>query len=185
MFSPPYFAKAVPFIAVLPDRGTVDEHCRAVLPAGLLRDWVKDPRSSMIPEIVLSILDGLMTDRGFFSFGVCANVVAAEVFPSKYRARALGVTLLMNRVTSAAQAVSFVTTAELIGTSNLFFILAGVSAAAGIFVAAVVPETQGKSLEEIEIELHARYMSDVPRGVLRGGSSSNPSHKGVETSYGT
>ncbi|MFK9980808.1 MFS transporter, partial [Klebsiella oxytoca] len=45
---------------------------------------------------------------------------------------------------------------ENISAANTFFIFAGISVIAFIFVVAMVPETKGKTLEEIEAELHAK-----------------------------
>ena len=49
-----------------------------------------------------------------------------------------------------AQIAFFVTVVDTIGEAKLFFALSAVGAAAAIFVANCVPETQGKSLEQIE-----------------------------------
>ena len=72
----------------------------------------------------------------------------------------------MNRVTSAIQALIFVSTGDLIGTANVFFGLSVVSVCAAIFVAVLVPETRGKALEEIEIELETSVMDAADSGIL-------------------
>ena len=57
----------------------------------------------------------------------------------------------MNRLLSGIVALSFLSFAEAITPQGTFFFFAGMAAISFCFVRRVVPETKGKSLEEIEM----------------------------------
>ena len=54
---------------------------------------------------------------------------------------------------NAVVSVSFLPVAAAIGMSGAFFVFAGVCAVAFVFVYRLVPETKGRTLEEIERSL--------------------------------
>ena len=88
-----------------------------------------------------------------FSLGPVMWVMLSELFPNKYRGLAIGVIGFVNSFISWL--VQQVFPWELSNFGNaLSFLIFGVIAAIGFFVLLrILPETKGKSLEQIELEL--------------------------------
>ena len=107
-------------------------------------------------------LAGLMLYIASFavSFGPLLWVMLPEIFPLKVRGAGTGVSALSNWGANFIVAQAFLPLVELIGRTAVFWILAGICVVAGIFIYFVVPETKGRSLEEIE--------SDLREGVTAG-----------------
>lgn len=89
----------------------------------------------------------------FFSVGIgpVCWVLTSEIFPLKYRAQASALGAVGNRVCSGLVAMSFLSVARAIGVGGTFFIFCIISAVSVVFVYVFVPETKGKSLEQIEL----------------------------------
>ncbi|XP_020115093.1 probable polyol transporter 4 [Ananas comosus] len=89
----------------------------------------------------------------FFSVGIgpICWVVTSEIYPLKVRAQAAGLGAVGNRVSSGLVAMSFLSISHAISVAGTFFIFSVLSALSVIFVYMFVPETKGKSLEEIEM----------------------------------
>ncbi|KAI6672950.1 hypothetical protein NL676_000856 [Syzygium grande] len=88
----------------------------------------------------------------FFSVGIgpICWVVSSEIFPLRYRAQAAALGAAGNRVCSGLISMSFLSVSRAITVGGTFFVFAAMSAASVAFVYALVPETRGKSLEQIE-----------------------------------
>ncbi|KAF8007905.1 hypothetical protein BT93_K1794 [Corymbia citriodora subsp. variegata] len=88
----------------------------------------------------------------FFSIGIgpICWVVSSEIFPLRYRAQAAALGAAGNRLCSGLISMSFLSVSRAITVAGTFFIFAAMSAASVAFVYALVPETRGKSLEQIE-----------------------------------
>uniref|UniRef100_A0A1J3CIA6 Putative polyol transporter 4 n=1 Tax=Noccaea caerulescens TaxID=107243 RepID=A0A1J3CIA6_NOCCA len=89
----------------------------------------------------------------FFSVGmgpVCW-VLTSEIFPLRLRAQASALGAVGNRVCSGLVAMSFLSVSRAITVGGTFFVFSLVSALSVIFVYVLVPETSGKSLEQIEL----------------------------------
>lgn len=89
----------------------------------------------------------------FFSIGmgpVCW-VLTSEIFPLRLRAQASALGAVGNRVCSGLVAMSFLSVSRAITVGGTFFVFSLVSALSVIFVYVLVPETSGKSLEQIEL----------------------------------
>ncbi|XVF34714.1 hypothetical protein REPUB_Repub18cG0082800 [Reevesia pubescens] len=100
---------------------------------------------------VLSII-AVCADFSFFSIGLgpITWVYSSEIFPMKYRAQGSSIAVSVNRVVSGAVAMTFLTIADKITFAGVFFVLAGIMTLATIFFYFFLPETKGKTLEEIE-----------------------------------
>ena len=100
-------------------------------------------------------LAGLMLYIASFavSFGPLLWVMLPEIFPLKVRGAGTGVSALTNWGANFIVAQAFLPLVGLIGETAVFWILAGICVLAGIFIYFVVPETKGRSLEEIEADL--------------------------------
>lgn len=100
-------------------------------------------------------LAGLMLYVASFavSFGPLLWVMLPEIFPVKARGAGTGLSSLSNWGANFIVAQAFLPLVALIGTTAVFWILGGICVLAGIFIYFVVPETRGRSLEEIESDL--------------------------------
>ncbi len=88
-----------------------------------------------------------------FSLGPVMWVLLSELFPNRYRGLAIGVIGFINSFVSWM--VQFIFPWELSNLGNaMSFLIFGLIAVAGFFILyKILPETKGKSLEEIELEL--------------------------------
>lgn len=84
------------------------------------------------------------------SIGPIGWLFASEVFPSRNRGRAMSLASFTIWVSTYIVAQMFPILNEGIGASATFWIFAGVSLFGIFFVLKMVPETKGKTLEEIE-----------------------------------
>jgi MFS transporter, SP family, arabinose:H+ symporter len=84
------------------------------------------------------------------SIGPIGWLFASEVFPGKIRGRAMSLASFTIWVSTFIVAQMFPILNEGIGASATFWIFAGVSLFGIFFVLKMVPETKGKTLEEIE-----------------------------------
>ncbi|XP_042485234.1 probable polyol transporter 4 [Macadamia integrifolia] len=103
-------------------------------------------------SIPLSIL-AVCGNVAFFSVGIgpVCWVVTSEIFPLKLRAQAAALGAVGNRVSSGLIAMSFLSISRAITVAGTLFIFFLISALSIAFVYFFVPETKGKSLEEIEL----------------------------------
>ena len=76
---------------------------------------------------------------------------------TQVRGFALGVATLINRTTSGAVAVSFLSLTRALTAAGAYYLFAAIACLATVFIATRVPETKGKSLEAIETEMAERY----------------------------
>lgn len=86
-----------------------------------------------------------------FSIGPLKFVVASEIFPTHIRARALGLSIMTMWVADAIVGQLTAVRLRELGTSYTFLFFGFFCVAAFITVFRLLPETKGKSLEEIEV----------------------------------
>lgn len=100
----------------------------------------------------------------FFSVGLgpICWVLTSEIFPLRLRAQASALGAVGSRVSSGLIAMTFLSVSRAITVGGTFFVFAAISSLAVVFVYKCVPETKGKSLEQIE----TMFQSD---GQWRGG----------------
>ncbi|XP_050369736.1 probable polyol transporter 4 [Argentina anserina] len=105
--------------------------------------------------IGLSIL-AVCGNVAFFSVGIgpVCWVLSSEIFPLRLRAQASALGAVGSRVSSGVITMSFLSVSQAITVAGTFFIFAVISALSVAFVHTCVPETKGKSLEEIEMVFH-------------------------------
>ena len=94
----------------------------------------------------------VLSDVGFFSIGMgpIAWVYSSEIFPLKLRAQGVSVGVIVNRVTSGVVGMTFISLYQAVTISGAFFLFAGVAVVSWLFFYFVLPETHGRTLEEIE-----------------------------------
>ncbi|KAL6201151.1 hypothetical protein ACLB2K_024866 [Fragaria x ananassa] len=92
----------------------------------------------------------------FFSVGIgpVCWVLSSEIFPLRLRAQASALGAVGSRVSSGVITMSFLSVSRAITVAGTFFVFAVISALSVAFVHTCVPETKGKSLEEIEMVFH-------------------------------
>ena len=88
----------------------------------------------------------------FVALSICAViwVLTPEIFPNRIRGRAMSIAVFANWVVNAGTAYLFPWFAGRFGMHTVFLTFAGVCCVATLFFWWCVPETKGKSLEEIE-----------------------------------
>eukprot|EP00873_Tetraselmis_striata_P045420 jgi/Tetstr1/465684/TSEL_010327.t2 len=103
------------------------------------------------PVVPVLAAGGLCAFMAFFSvgWGPLTGVYLAEVFPLRIRGSAVGIGWALNRLTSGVVALVFDPMTKLIGDGGTFFFFAFIAAVSVVYSWFVVPETKGKTLEEI------------------------------------
>ena len=88
----------------------------------------------------------------FFSIGLGPTtwVYSSEIFPLRLRAQGSSLAISVNRLMSGIVSMTFLSVSEAITFGGMFFVLCGVMVCATLFFYFFLPETKGKSLEEIE-----------------------------------
>lgn len=110
---------------------------------------------------------GWLTAVGIFAFmaffaigpGVCVWLALSELMPTRIRSNGMSIALLINQAVSTTIAAVFLPTVGKYGYSTLFFIFAGCTVVYFVTAAFLLPETKGKTLEEIE----AHFNRDADR----------------------
>jgi MFS transporter, SP family, galactose:H+ symporter len=84
------------------------------------------------------------------SLGPIFWLMIAEIYPLKIRGRAMSTATMVNWGTNLIVAITFLSIIHILGASGTFWLYGLISIVALLFVYFRVPETKGKSLEEIE-----------------------------------
>ena len=82
--------------------------------------------------------------------GVCVWLALSELMPTRIRANGMAIALLINQAVSTTIAGTFLPWVGACGYSSVFFTLAGFTVIYFITAAFFLPETKGRTLEEIE-----------------------------------
>ncbi|XP_057528554.1 probable polyol transporter 3 [Amaranthus tricolor] len=99
----------------------------------------------------------------FFSIGISPItwVYTSEIFPLKVRAVGAGIAVAVNRSMNAAVSMSFISIYKTITIGGTFLMFGGLGVMAWLFFYFFLPETKGRSLEEIETMFSKK---NQPRG---------------------
>ncbi|XP_051134443.1 D-xylose-proton symporter-like 3, chloroplastic [Andrographis paniculata] len=87
------------------------------------------------------------------SFGPISWLMVSEIFPLRTRGKGISLAVLTNFGSNAIVTFAFSPLKELLGAENLFLLFGAIALLALTFVIAIVPETKGLSLEEIESKI--------------------------------
>ncbi|HSY10292.1 MAG TPA: MFS transporter, partial [Candidatus Dormibacteraeota bacterium] len=82
--------------------------------------------------------------------GVCVWLALSELMPTRIRSNGMSIALVINQAVSTTIAATFLPTVGKYGYSTMFFAFAGCTVIYFITAAFFLPETKGKTLEEIE-----------------------------------
>jgi MFS family permease len=95
---------------------------------------------------------GLFLFMGFFAVGpgVCVWLALSELMPTRIRSNGMSIALVLNLLASTTLAGIFLPFVSKNGYSSIFFLFAGFTVVYFIVAAFFLPETKGKTLEEIE-----------------------------------
>jgi MFS transporter, SP family, solute carrier family 2 (myo-inositol transporter), member 13 len=94
----------------------------------------------------------LFVFMAFFAIGpgVCVWLALSELMPTRIRSNGMSIALLINQAVSTTIAAIFLPTVGKYGYSTMFFAFAGCTVIYFITATVFLPETKGKTLEEIE-----------------------------------
>lgn len=88
-----------------------------------------------------------------FSLGPVMWVLLSELYPIKYRGLAIGVIAFVNSLISSVVQLIFPWELSNLGNALTFFIFGAIAFVGFFILLKILPETKGKSLEELEAEL--------------------------------
>jgi sugar porter (SP) family MFS transporter len=115
-----------------------------------------------LPQLSASLgwiaVASLMIYVGSFAVGLGPVfwLILSEIYPLRIRGRAMSIGTAANWITNLIVALSFLTLTQVLGKPATFWLYAAVSVGAWLFAFFLVPETKGKSLEEIEARWRPR-----------------------------
>jgi sugar porter (SP) family MFS transporter len=84
------------------------------------------------------------------SFGPISWLMISEIFPNRYRSRAMSLATLVNFGTNFIVALTFLYLSEWLGDNGGYWTYGAIGVCAWVFIYKLVPETKNKTLEEIE-----------------------------------
>ncbi len=149
----------------------------SAVPPGRVQAAFKDPFASLdaarsaplrIEKAVVSAVpstgNGLLVALGLYAFvasyamgpGVCVWLALSELMPTRIRSNGMSVALVLNQLVSTTLAAIFLPFVSKHGYSSIFFLFAGFTLVYFATVAFFLPETKGKTLEEIEAYFESR-----------------------------
>ncbi|KAK7849410.1 polyol transporter 5 [Quercus suber] len=101
--------------------------------------------------VALSIMM-VMSFVAFFSIGMgpITWVYSSEIFPLKLRAQGTSLGVATNRLTSGVISMTFISLYDGITIGGTFFLYAGFALVSWVFFYFMLPETQGRTLEDME-----------------------------------
>lgn len=118
--------------------------------------------TAALPYVVLSLtVTFLFFQQGFLS--PITWLMLSEVFPMRLRGMGMGLTVLCLWITNFFVGLSFPVLMDLFGLSHTFFAFVGIGLFGLLFAYKFVPETRGRSLEEIEQDFrnHGKKKADA------------------------
>jgi SP family myo-inositol transporter-like MFS transporter 13 len=94
--------------------------------------------------------------------GVCVWLALSELMPTRIRSNGMSIALLLNQAVSTTIAAIFLPTVGKHGYAVMFFGFAACTVIYFITAAVFLPETKGKTLEEIEAHFEGARKSAAP-----------------------
>ncbi|PON49864.1 Sugar/inositol transporter [Trema orientale] len=118
---------------------------------GLGSKYLEYSNGKPVWAIVLCVV-AVCSAVSFFSIGLgpITWVYSSEIFPLRFRAQGSSLAISVNRLVSGLVSMTFLSISREITFGGVFFALSGVMVVGTIFFYFFLPETKGKSLEEIE-----------------------------------
>ncbi|KAI5054138.1 hypothetical protein GOP47_0004629 [Adiantum capillus-veneris] len=133
---------------------------------------LKEEGHSVGPLAVLVII-AVCFYVAFFSIGMgpICWVLTTEIFPLRLRAQAMSMGIVMNRLSSSIVSLTFLSISRAITFMGTYILFTGISLCSVIFVFLCVPETKGKSLEEVAKVFYKdeAYSSELGKSAFTNG----------------
>ncbi|KAF7143456.1 hypothetical protein RHSIM_Rhsim05G0075500 [Rhododendron simsii] len=109
-------------------------------------------KEKVIWAVALAIASVLSFVASFsMGLGPIAWVYSSEIFPLRLRAQGTSMGTAMNRLMSGVISMSFISLYKAITISGAFFLFMGVAIVSWVFFYTLLPETQGRTLEEMQV----------------------------------
>jgi sugar porter (SP) family MFS transporter len=138
---------------------------------GLSSELLAEPKTSSDPAAIITLVCLATFIVSFAAtWGPVVWVMLPEVLPLNVRGTAMGVAVFLHWGANFLVAQSFPVMLDSWGPGPVFLGYAVIGVLAFLFVRAVVPETKGRSLEEIEADLQRKTSAGVPATATAGGS---------------
>jgi MFS family permease len=101
---------------------------------------------------------GLFLFMGFFAMGpgVCVWLALSELMPTRIRSNGMSMALVINQLVSTTLSGIFLPFVSKHGYSSMFFLFAGFTVIYFLVALFLLPETKGKTLEEIEAHFEGK-----------------------------
>ena len=111
--------------------------------------------SSTNDVVTVSALEAYLA---FFSIGLGPGnwVVVSEIFAPSIRAKAMMLAVVPNRITATIMASTFLSLTQMVTWPGFFLLLVGICSLSMVFLYIYLPETKGKTLEEM-----VQYFAEV------------------------
>jgi MFS transporter, SP family, solute carrier family 2 (myo-inositol transporter), member 13 len=149
----------------------------SAVPANKVESFFKNPFADLeaaqtAPLVIRKAVIGQVPDSGhgwlvaiglycFMAFyamgpGVCVWLALSELMPTRIRSNGMSITLLVNQLVSTVLAGIFLPFVSKYGYSSMFFLFSSFTVVYFITIAFFLPETKGKTLEEIEAHFEGK-----------------------------
>ena len=124
---------------------------------------INSPEGSAIDISWLAVTSISVYIVGFaFGLGPCTWLLMSEIFPVKARGIASGIATLFNWLCSFMVTKTFVYLIRYLTEAGTFWLYGSLAFCSVLFVYFMIPETKGKSLEEIQIYFENRTKREKP-----------------------
>jgi SP family myo-inositol transporter-like MFS transporter 13 len=154
-----------------PAAAAVQVNRESCVPANRLEAFLKNPFANLeaarraplrIDKALISPIpsteNGWMVAASLYCFmaffalgpGVCVWLALSELMPTRIRSNGMSIALVINQLVSTTLAAIFLPTVGKYGYSTMFFLFAGFTVIYFVTAVFFLPETKGKTLEEIE-----------------------------------
>jgi MFS family permease len=143
----------------------------SAVPANTVESFFKNPFANLdaartAPLVIKKALIGRVPESsqgwlvalGLYAFvasyalgpGVCVWLALSELMPTRIRSNGMSIALTLNQLVSTTLTAIFLPFVSKFGYSSMFFLFAGFTLMYFLVAAFFLPETKGKTLEEIE-----------------------------------
>jgi sugar porter (SP) family MFS transporter len=114
--------------------------------------------SDLKGALAITAVVGLLIYTGSFAIGLGPVfwLIIAEIYPLTIRGAAMSVATIANWGANFVVTISFLTLLNAIGGTGVFFLFGGLTLIALAYFAKKVPETKGRSLQQLEQDLTGR-----------------------------
>lgn len=125
----------------------------------------------------------------FFSIGMgpITWVYSSEIFPLQLRAQGCSIGVAVNRVVSGVLSMTFISLYKAITIGGAFFLFAAIAAVGWTFFFTMLPETQGRTLEDMEVLFGKFYRWRKANALLKqkkqgehGDGNNNPNNPEIQ-----